>query len=166
MTISKILSFLTQVIKNRFEAEVTEIAYDLSFLNKSGHSSSALNIFINENSLSTSEIITLFVSLIPHISPNFFNSIISEHLPNGGDFPEFGGVKAKNHRGMLPTCETVLYILGGTNIEERLAVAEMFSEDHLFAKKGILHVESVPVGEPKMSGRLVLDDEYVELLRR
>jgi hypothetical protein len=53
----------------------------------------------------TDEWITLMLALIPHIQPDFFASIISEHLPSGGDFPEFGGVKANNHRGLLPTGE-------------------------------------------------------------
>src|ERR1700749_529791 len=47
--------------------------------------------------------IAVMMALMPHVQPNFFESIILEHLPNGGDFSEIGGVKATNHRGMLPT---------------------------------------------------------------
>ena len=43
------------------------------------------------------EWIILITALIPHVRPNFFESAILEQLPNGGDFPEFGGVKAQNH---------------------------------------------------------------------
>jgi hypothetical protein len=100
---------------------------------------------------------------MPHILPDYFGKLISDFLPNGGDFPEFGGVKGKNHRGILPTGETVLYILAGKDIEKRIEVSKMFGEEHLFAKKNILYLEQVDEGEPRMSGRLVLDEEYVEL---
>jgi len=119
--------------------------------------------FILENKLNAEEYICLLLALVPHISPNFFNAIISDYLPNGGDFPEFGGVKGKNHRGILPTGETVLYILAGNDIEKRIEVSKLFDEDHLFARKNILSLENPGDGEPKMSGRLVLDEEYVDL---
>lgn len=119
--------------------------------------------FIKENGLNQLEIITLLTALIPHILPNFFSNIIAEYLPNGGDFPEFGGVKGKNHRGILPTGETVLYILAGNDFEKRIEVSQMFGEEHLFARKNVLYVDQVPAGEPKMSGRLIMDEEFVDL---
>jgi AAA+ superfamily predicted ATPase len=124
---------------------------------------SELERFIHENKLSNPEIIILLLALAPHISPDFFNAIIFEYLPNGGDFPLFGGVKGKNHRGILPTGETVLFILAGNNPEQRALLFELFSEDHLFARKGVLYLENIQEGEPRMSGRLIMEPEYVEL---
>src|SRR4030095_1955448 len=65
------------------------------------------------------EWVILMLALVPHVQPNFFESIITEHLPSGGDFPEFGGVKGSNHRSMLPTGETAQFILAGNDIEKR-----------------------------------------------
>jgi len=160
---SRLLQFLKDTINIRVEHELngTEInlpVFDSTFLGKS-----TLAEFIRNNKLNQFEILTLLLALVPHISPNFINSIIAEYLPSGGDFPEFGGVKGKNHRGILPTGETVLYILAGRDIEKRVAVGKLFDEDQLFAKKNILYMEQVPPGEPKMSGRLVMDEEYVDL---
>lgn len=119
--------------------------------------------FVTKNNLSQSEITCLLMALIPHMSPEFFNNIIAKYLPNGGNFPEFGGVKGKNHRGILPTGETVLYILGGNDIQKRTEISKLFDEEHLFAQKSVLYIEQVPAGEPKMSGRLIMDEEYVDL---
>lgn len=119
--------------------------------------------FILENKLNAEEYFCLLLAIVPHISPNFFNAIISDYLPNGGDFPEFGGVKGKNHRGILPTGETVLYILAGNDIEKRIEVSRLFDENHLFARKNVLFLENPGDGEPKMSGRLIMDEEYVDL---
>jgi hypothetical protein len=31
------------------------------------------------------------LALAPHLQPDFFTKLLAEHLPEGGDFPEFGG---------------------------------------------------------------------------
>jgi AAA+ superfamily predicted ATPase len=111
--------------------------------------------------VSTDEWIVVMLSLVPHIQPNFFESIIAEHMPNGGDFPEFGGVKGTNHRGMLPTGETAQFIIAGANIESRMAVHQYFAEDHFFYRMNILWLEPVREGEPVMSGRIVMPQEIV-----
>ena len=108
------------------------------------------------------EWIILMLGLVPHISPNFFEIIIKEHLPTGGDFPEFGGVKGTNHRSMLPTGETVQFVLAGTNIEERLNVHRYFAEDHFFFSQNMLWLEPVKEGEPVMSGRIILAQDLVD----
>jgi hypothetical protein len=110
------------------------------------------------------ELKIILLALTPHLSPGFFRSILAEHLPEGGDFPEFGGVKGQNHRDILPTGETAQFILAGDDLEKRLEVQRLFSTDHWFHKKSILHLEAVPPGEPVMSGRIILDPEVLEML--
>lgn len=112
--------------------------------------------------VTTEEWITLILSLVPHVQPNFFELVIAEHLPNGGDFSEFGGVKGSNHRSILPTGETVQFILAGTDIEKRLQVQHLFDEDHFFYRYGILWLEPVKEGEPVMSGRIVMGQDWVD----
>jgi AAA+ superfamily predicted ATPase len=106
--------------------------------------------------------LTVMIALMPHVHPNFFESIILEHLPNGGDFSEIGGVKATNHRSMLPTGETLQFILAGTNVTRRIQLQQLFSEEHFFSRQGIIWLESVKEGEPMMSGRIVLSQEWVD----
>lgn len=120
--------------------------------------------FMDTHTPTEAEYLLLLLALTPHLQPNFFSQIIAEFLPQGGDFPEFGGVKAANHRGVLPTGETAQFILAGDDLEKRLDVQRMLSSEHWFYQKRILQLESVRDGEPAMSGRLVLDPEVVELL--
>ncbi len=124
---------------------------------------SEIDRFIGLHSLNDDEIIILLLALVPHLDPGFFQSVIAPFLPNGGDFPEFGGTKGKNHRGILPTGETVLFVLAGNDLDKRIALYRYFDEDHLFAKKNVLSIEPPEHHEPRMSGRLMLDDEYVQL---
>jgi AAA+ superfamily predicted ATPase len=108
------------------------------------------------------EFVVLMLALIPNLRPGFFDKLIAEHLPEGGDFPEFGGVQGGNHRGLLATGETAQCILAGDDIKKRIAVQRILSSEHWFSKKRILWLETVREGEPLMSGRLILDPELVE----
>ena len=108
------------------------------------------------------EFAVFMLALAPHLSPGFFDKLIAEHLPEGGEFPEFGGVKSASYRGILPTGETAQFILAGSDLEKRLAVQRILSADHWFWQKRILWLEAVREGEPTMSGRLVLDAEVTE----
>lgn len=113
---------------------------------------------------SKEEWLIVLIALVPHITLNFFESIIQKFLPNGGDFPELGGVKGTNHRSMLPTGETALFILAGNDIEKRMEVMKYFTSDLFFYKESILYLESVKEGEPAMSGKIILHKEMVDLL--
>src|SRR5215831_19037333 len=99
---------------------------------------SPLSRFVEEHQPCVDEYVLLLLTLAPHIHPHFFNDIIAEHLPEGGDFPEFGGVKGANHRGILPTGETAQFVLAGNDIEGRLAVQQLLSSEHWFAQDRIL----------------------------
>ncbi|MDT3740683.1 MAG: ATP-binding protein [Candidatus Kapabacteria bacterium] len=110
------------------------------------------------------EAVILLLTLVPHILPSFFDDIIKELHPEGGELPEFGGARAGSHRGILPTGETAQYILAKDDFPHRLAVQKYFSTEHWFFKENILLLEDVKEGEPIMSGRLILPKEIVHLL--
>jgi hypothetical protein len=110
------------------------------------------------------EWIVILLALVPHLQPNFFEAIIGAHLPTGGDFAEFGGVRGGNHRSLLPTGETVQFVLAGNDMAQRLAVHQYFAEEHFFFKHGILWLEPVKEGEPHMSGRIIMAQDWVDKL--
>ena len=110
------------------------------------------------------ESVILLCGLVPHVLPHFFDEIIKEVFPNGGDLPQLGGQRPEGYRGFLPTGETIQFILAQENVEKRLEIQELFSENHWFYKSNILSIEEVKSTEPKMSGRLLLSPETVHLL--
>lgn len=118
--------------------------------------------FIIENNLAEIDILILGLALVPHIKPDFLSSIIAEYLPNGGELPEFGGIKTKNHRGILPTGETAQFLIGGNDLENRISFYNFLHNQSFLYQKGIVKIESVPNGEPKLSGLLILEEEYIE----
>lgn len=125
---------------------------------------SPFSAFIQKHQPSFDEYILLLLALAPHIHPHFFNQIIADYFPEGGDLPEFGGVKGQNHRGILPTGETAQFVLAGNDLTKRLEIQFILTSDCPFAWKHILWLEPMREGEPSMSGRLILDAEIVEQL--
>lgn len=108
------------------------------------------------------ELIILLLALVPHLEPGFFTRLIAEHLPEGGDFPEFGGVRYADRRDIVPTGETAQFVLGGGDLEQRLRVCRLLDSDHWFAREHILWLEPVSEGDPAMSGRLMVGRDFVE----
>lgn len=120
--------------------------------------------FAIEKKISLNEFTTLLLALAPHLNASFFDDILKEHFPEGSHFPAFGGVRGKQHRGILPTGETAQFVLAGNDLAARLEVQCLLSPDHWLATQQILRLEDAPDGEPRMSGRLLLDAEWLEQL--
>jgi AAA+ superfamily predicted ATPase len=163
-SLEELLDDLKQLLARRMESHFHGRGYDYpAFIN----SSFRQNIFPADTAsvgemLSKEEMIILLIALVPHVQPNFFESLISEFLPNGGDFTEFGGVKGVNHRGMLPTGETVLFLMAGNDFSKRLELQELFRESGTLYRQSLVWLETVRDGEPVMSGRLIVPQEWID----
>jgi ATPase family associated with various cellular activities (AAA) len=117
---------------------------------------------ILDKKMSVDEFVALSVGLVPHLQPAFFDDLVGEFLEKGSDFLPLGGIKTSTVRTFLPTCETVLFLLAGSDLDRRIEVQRLFDHDHYFLKENILQLEEVRPGEPAPAGRLILDPEWVE----
>jgi len=160
------LDFLRQIVENRLKIFLTENGSQGSFQlpELKLEPSDSLSNYLIRNPHNSEEFTILLLALVPHIQPNFLDTIVQKYLPEGGDFTEIGGVKGENHRGMLPTGETALFILSGNKVSERIRISQYFSSEHWFRKKDILQLGPVKDGEPMMSGKMILSQEHVDLL--
>jgi len=165
-SISTYLDYLKQVIQGRLTEHFTpgtNFSVDSIQMPANNSDQTPLPSFIRNNSLTPSEVIMLLVAFAPHVDPVFFDELIQNHLPAQGDFPQFGGVRGRNHRGFLPTAETVLFILAGDDLEKRFEFLDLFEKDHKLATLTVLSIEDALSGEPQFSGRLIMAPEYIEL---
>jgi hypothetical protein len=128
--------------------------------------------YVIDNRLTVEEYIILLLAISPHVQADPFSELIRKYLPKGGDFPEFGGVKGTNYRGIIPTGETALFILAGTNTDVRVRYAAWLKGETLgepvkgevpprktIFQEGIVTLEQMKDGEPDMSGRLIISQE-------
>jgi len=109
------------------------------------------------------ERVILILALIPHIRPHLLDILQLKNVQLDAQFTEFGGVRGGNHRGFLPTGETALFLLAGSNLEERFRLVKLFDSSHFFAKEGILALESTGKDEPYLTGALKISREYLSL---
>jgi len=121
---------------------------------------------INHYPMSFSERVTLIMALVPHVRPNVFDILYTKNENFNRGFTEFGGINGKYHGGMLPTGETVNFILSGENLASRFQLRYLFEDDHFFHLHNIVHLEPLEKGqgEPKLSNVLNISDEYLSLL--
>lgn len=119
--------------------------------------------FIGEHKLDTESQYLLLLALAPYVKIELFDQAIQTAIPGAGDYPQLGGIRGKQHRGFLPTGETALFLLAGTDMARRLYWQAQLKGDHPLVKKGIVYLDESAANEPPMSGRLMLDSEYAEL---
>ncbi|MCB9292316.1 MAG: ATP-binding protein [Lewinellaceae bacterium] len=109
------------------------------------------------------DIFLLTLPLIPHLDPALLDRLFAELLGEG-NFPQLGGVRGKQHRGILPTGETALFLLARDDAEQRMHIQQKYlSANYWLFKDQILRLESPLPGEPRLSGKLLMNPEYVEL---
>jgi hypothetical protein len=155
-----VLAELIQVrIKTHFAGQKPGSSYFLpSFMG----GKDPISCFVRENKLSIEEHYLIVIALAPHIRPHFFDEVIQNALSQPGEFPPIGGVRGKQFRGFLPTGETVLFLLAG---EQWQACQELFHRlfdpENTLASKRIVWVEPPADGEPRSSGKLVLNPSLI-----
>lgn len=159
--IEKLLTYCRSLVIDRLnqyfglDSVAHQAAIDLSVLMGDGWPE-------NLGTLSTVERQLLAIVLSPYVYPAFYDRIIQEFLPNGGDIIELGGVKnTGNHRGFLPTGETAIFLIAGDDLQKRMEVHRLLMGESRLLKEGILTVEHVKDSDPPMSGRLTLGQEWL-----
>lgn len=103
----------------------------------------------------------LLLALMPHISPQTLDPLFLQNKKLDRPYTEFGGWRGTSHQGFLPTGETAAFILSVDNPDKRQDIIRLFERDHWFHTRNILHLEGQGRGEPFLSGRLLVSDEFL-----
>jgi hypothetical protein len=118
--------------------------------------------FVRAQQLDRDSQFLLLLALAPCLKADFFDRTMQKVMPGAGDYPQFGGIRGKQHRGFLPTGDTALFLLAGDDLEQRLRWQKLLSGEHPLVQKRIVYLEEAADGDPPMSGRLVIDPDYAE----
>ena len=159
---SDCLQKLGKLIKERVGAEQQGASINLERYNDHQFSKDLDQILQLDPSFTFPEKLVLLLAITPYLKPGYWEELMAEALPQGGEFIAFGGIRGQQHRGMLPTGETALFLLAGMDIPGRMHFQKMFNSDGHFAKDGILQLDTVPPGEPGISGRLLPNPDWLE----
>lgn len=120
--------------------------------------------FVNRYQLNFGERLVLLLCLIPHIKPELLDSFLVKDAVTGRFYTIFGGVAGQNHNGFLPTGETAVFLLSGTDLLARTTASKLFTENHKFYIFNILKLEESKLGEPRLSGLLSISEETLSVL--
>jgi len=122
------------------------------------------NLHADQFTLTVAEATLLLLAAAPHIQPDLLDGALQAARLPTGDFPQLGGIRPDGHnfRGFLPTGETALFLLGDDDYHGRMEVRELFDADHFFGRKKILWLEQLPPGEPALSGKIIISQDYVD----
>lgn len=122
--------------------------------------------FVRHRALSMSERLILLLALAPHIQPHLLDVFFTKNATYDRGFTEFGGIKGQHHGGFIPTGETAAFILAAGDLEKRLGLLMLFSEEHFFRKYNVLRLVNPHREEPFLSGCLQLSPEYLGVFTR
>lgn len=129
-----------------------------------GSSTSNYAKLVKQFSMGFEERLILILALIPHIKPHLLDILYVKNQTYDSPFTEFGGVKGEKHKGFLPTGETAIFLLAGSNLGKRFTLQKLFDSKHFFAREKILYLEATTPNEPFLSGQLKISKEFLSYL--
>ncbi|WP_100630264.1 ATP-binding protein [Algoriphagus formosus] len=150
--------------KITFEQSQTEAELEKIQLPDFSGSDSTYAQLVARHQMGLEERLVLLLALMPHVKPHLLDILHIKNQTYDMPFTEFGGIKGEKHRGFLPTGETAVFLLAGSNLERRFELIRLFDPSHYFGKEGILALEHHSKDEPFLSGVLKISKEYLSLL--
>lgn len=114
--------------------------------------------------VSPEERMVLLLALMPHLAPEALDLFFVQNKALDRPYTEFGGWKGQRHSGFLPTGLTAAFVLRIGNSASGDEVYGMFSTAGVFYRRNILHLVGQEPGEPFLSGRLAVSDEFLSHL--
>jgi len=128
--------------------------------------------FIRDYKLSFDERLLLILAMANHIDPSVLPFLFNKSSQNGLQ-PLYslsiqqtillGRVEGSNADWFLPTGLTFLFIRGGKDYRQRLAAQQVFFRNSVLAEKRVVLLEPHLKGEPTLSGRLTVAEDYIDL---
>ncbi len=162
------LDWLFQVLDTRIKLHFGEACEypDVFAMQPPQLDASASNFgrFVAHYELNQAERLVLVLALAPHIRPQLLDVLFTKNSVSNRDFTEFGGRSGESFGGFLPTAETALFLLSGTDLAQRFSYTYLFDAEHIFAEHGILGLDKVQYGEPHLNGVLTVNREIIDLV--
>ena len=119
---------------------------------------------INKYGLSEAERLALILGLVPHLKPGILDILTSKNQDYDRRFSEFGGLFIEGHAGLVPTAETVMFILSGDDVSRRIQYQYLFRQDHVLNRLRVIAQNAQKKDAPRLSGVWMVAREHVDYL--
>jgi len=108
------------------------------------------------------ERLAIVLALVPHVRPQLLDDLAVRNPHTDRRYCEFGGVlEAPPEGGVLPTIETLAFLLGDEDLSMRFAVLRLFDPQHYFTKHDLLRLGSGGQDESLLRAPLRLSPELL-----
>lgn len=134
IVITRMQLYFNQECKYIHVREIKEPALD--------DDTSAYCCFLREHGLSREERLTLIMACIPYLKPELMDCFQVKNTNTGERFSEFGCVSGSTNDEQIPTLTTVLWLIAGNDMEERLRLASQLINSKILRRTQILRAFS------------------------
>ena len=101
---------------------------------------------LRETGFDFNDRVALALAVAPQLRPQLLDVFFTKNQTYDRPFSEFGGLRESRHTGFLPTLETLLFVLAGTDTARRVAVTRHFSAQHPLFQRRILQLGEAAAG--------------------
>ncbi len=106
----------------------------------------------------------LALALASHLQPALLDPFCVRNSGLDRRFTEFGGRTLAQGCAFLPTGETALFLIGGTDPAARVAAMRLFEPEHPLRVGGLVTLQAAEPGAPPLTGALGLGRDTAALL--
>ncbi|MCA2997719.1 MAG: ATP-binding protein [Rhodocyclaceae bacterium] len=114
--------------------------------------------------LDLSERLALALALAPHVRPEYLDVLQSSSATTERSFSEFGGYSDKAFNGLIPTGQTLVFLVSGNDPEWRLKALRILSPNHRFQVEQVVQVDKPDERMPQLSRLWSLSDQWFHYL--
>lgn len=118
---------------------------------------------LREHALDFDARLVLILALLPYVRPQELDLLFTNNKNIERAYTEFGGWKGKRHAGILPTCETAIFLLAGDDLARRFEVMQLFDPENLLTRHAMLSLATVEPGEPATSALLQIESNFLDI---
>lgn len=125
---------------------------------------SALGRLVQDWDLGRAERIALALTLAPHLRPELLDLLLLTSSQTGRVLTEFGGVAENNHRGFLPSGQTLAFLLSAGNRSGWADYHRLTTPSHRLMREQVLRLESEGDRLPRIASPLRLSEAWLHYL--
>ena len=114
---------------------------------------------ITSYALNPSERIILVLSILPYVAPEYLDRLCTKNPVTGTMYTELGGSFTDTSSAFIPTGETAIYLIAGSDLNVRLRIQTLMTKGEKLFNYNLVKLSDVAYGVPPMTGRLIPTEE-------
>lgn len=123
-------------------------------------------LYFRKQDVSFADKVLLWLSVSPVLKPNLLDSFYVKNQDIDNRFSEFGAFRPAQFNGLIPTVDTLLFILCGDDIQQRVFYMNHFDRNHFLLAANLISFEAPAYTEPYTASIVLASNDLIELLLR